>query len=290
MELIINLVRSIILLALGMSLSSCFIAPGMRMSVPAESRGRQAPNDIKPIFIPITVSLVRKMGHYPSLNYHNNSYHYRVGAYDILNIHVWDHPEFASPLGQPPSEQSVNAPLNPVISPVGFLVGADGDIYFPLVGYVRVEGKTTEQIRTTLSRSLRKYVRNPQMDVRVSGFRSRKIYVMGEVYKPGLQPITDTPMSITDAINLAGGMMPDSADPSHIFVIRGDYARPDVYWLNAQSPTALLLGENFHLQAHDVVFVSTAGISRWNRAINQILPSVQTVWFTANLIRYSRGT
>src|SRR5581483_11949609 len=118
----------------------------------------------------------------------------------------------------------------------------------------------------------------PQLDVRVTSFRSQKVYVMGEVRKPGLQPITDAPLSITDAINLAGGFDQNSADTSNIFIIRGDYARPDVYWLNAKSPYALLLAEHFYLLPHDVVFVSATGWSRWNRAISLVLPSIQTVW------------
>lgn len=285
MEINFKMLRIIVVFVLGMSLGGCFIAPGMQMQAPPGN----ASNHVKINFVPITVQLVQSMGHYSRrTRAHNEDYHYRVGAHDILNIYIWGHPEFDAPIGQAPSQQGANASLVPTMAPAGYLVNPDGEIYFPLVGYMHVGGKTTDQVRTQLVSALRKYIRNPQIDVRVSGFRSKKIYVMGEVNKPGLQPLTDSPMSITEALNLADGLVQDSADPSHIFVIRGDYLRPDVYWLDASSPASLILGENFYLQPQDVIFVSTAGVSRWNRAISQILPTIQTYWFTRDIIRYGR--
>ncbi len=95
---------------------------------------------------------------------------------------------------------------------------------------------TAEQIRSRLAQKLTRYVRNPQVQVRVTSFRSQKIYVMGEVTKPGVQPITDVPLSITDAISLAGGVDQQTSDPGHIYVIRGSVYHPIVYWLDCQIP------------------------------------------------------
>lgn len=266
-------------------LNGCFIAPGMRMKTPsmvATKSSMEALNEIKPIFIPIDVALVRNMNRIARVK-QQDTYYYHVGPHDILNIYVWGHPELNGPIGNAAIESGANSQLSPSLSTSGYLVDPDGKIYFPLAGTIKVGGKTTSTIRTELAASLRKYIRNPQIDVRVMGFRSKKIYVMGEVVHPGIQPLTDASMSITDAINLAGGLDLKTSDPSQIFIIRGNFLRPRVYWLNAQSPDALLLGESFHLQSHDVVFVSTAGIARWNRAIEQILPTVQTAWFTYNI-------
>ncbi|SRR5579883_30185 len=277
------MLRAFILVFLVINLSGCFIAPGMKMQPPPPdvrcSAARCKP-DLH--FIPIDVCLVRQLNQMSSTTL-DEAYYYHVGAHDILNVYVFGHPELMGPIGIPPAEQSTGL-LNPTLAPVGYLVNTDGDIYYPMVGRVHVLGKTVEQIRVQLTSSLKKYIRNPQIDVRVSGFRSKKVYVMGEVQKPGLLPLTDSPMSITDAINLAGGFDLKAADPSHIFVIRGDYAHPEIYWLNAGSPEALLLGENFRLKGQDVIFVSTAEVARWNRAIDQILPTIQAVWFTNALI------
>lgn len=276
------MLRIFIVLFLIMELSACFIAPGMQMqSPPVTAESVAAPYQIQPTFIPIDVSLVRNMNRFARIN-QDDAYYYHVGAHDILNIYVWGHPELNGPIGQVATEQGTNAA--PTLAPVGYLVSSDGTIFFPMVGTVHVAGQTVEQNRQSITHRLKRYIRNPQLEVRVTGFRSKKIYVMGEVYKPGLLPITDSPMNIADAINLAGGMDRKTADASHIFIIRGDYARPKVYWLNAHSPDTLLLAENFRLKNNDVVYVSTAEVARWNRAIDQILPTIQTIWFTRSLI------
>jgi polysaccharide export outer membrane protein len=148
------------------------------------------------------------------------------------------------------------------------------------VGYLHVAQKSTEEIHTLLTRRLSLYVPRPQVFVRVADFRSKKIYVMGEVLKAGFIPLNDQPLSITNALNMTGSLDPNSSDPRHIYVIRGNFLRPEIYWLNASMPTALLLGEQFQLQDNDVLVVSTATVTRWNRFLNQLLPSLQTVWYT----------
>lgn len=275
--------RVIISLLLIALLSGCVFAPGMKMrSVPLAVQLGGTSNPPKLTFIPIDVKLVQRFQR-TGMDTQDDAYYYHISPHDILNIHVWGHPELAGPTGQVASETGNNA--NPTINPAGYLVGPDGDIYFPLVGRVHVAGQTVQEGRLKLTALLKKYIRNPQLDIRVIGFRSKKVYVMGEVMKPAMIPITDAPISLTDAINLVGGMDPNVADPSHVFVIRGDYAAPEIYWLDAASPDALLLGESFLLKNHDVVFVSTAPVARWNRAINQILPSIQTVWFTYSIVK-----
>jgi polysaccharide export outer membrane protein len=48
--------------------------------------------------------------------------------------------------------------------------------------------------------------------------------------------------------------------------------QPEIFQLNAESPDALILADQFPLQAHDTVFVGTAGVTQWSRVMNQILP------------------
>ena len=220
--------KKLLLMSTVTLLSGCAIAPGMKMDnqpcVP--STDVQQPQ-IQPHFIAITPQLLASM-HY---THATTAHAYIVGPEDILNIVVWQHPELSYPQAAGFTQTGQNAETNPTISPQGFLVDNDGNIFFPLLGSVHVAGLTADQIRYRLTQGLMKYVRNPQLDVRVTGFRNQKIYVMGEILKPGLQPITDVPMSITDAINLAGGLDPQAADPSHIYVIRGSMIAPNVYWL-----------------------------------------------------------
>lgn len=162
-------------------------------------------------------------------------------------------------------------------------MNSQGNIYFPLLGYVKVANKTVDTIRFDITQRLKEYVKNPQVEVRVADYRGQKVYVLGEVAKPGLVPINDQPVTITDALTLAGSIDPNSSDPAHIYVIRGDLTHPKIYWLDARKPDALLLAEHFSLQPHDVLYVSTAMATRWNRVLNQLLPTLQTVWYTKTI-------
>ncbi len=288
--------KKLILVLLMSVLGGCGLAPGMRMESPPDAKYyEQSKLKIVPHFVVITAELIRSM---PSTTKDN---YYYVAPEDVISIMIWNHPEFgysaegaAAPAAMSTSSGDSNTTASPLLPSVGtlsavgsnagsnYLINPDGDIFFPLLGNVSVAGKTTDQIRLQIAGLLAKYIHNPQVDVRVTTFRSHKVYVMGEVNKPGLQNITDIPISITDAITLAGGMNVDTADPSEIYVIRsnGNILQPTVYWLNAQSPNAMLVGEKFRLENNDIIFISTATVSRWNRAISQIMPTIQTVFYT----------
>ncbi len=276
---------SIITLTL-LGLSGCTFAPGMQMAAPSsEAKQEAAQFTITPSFVAITPQLIRDM---PETNI--DKYYY-VAPQDVLSITVWDHPEFTSVGSNAASDMSntlassANVGLNPPNAPSGFLINADGAIYFPLLGYVDVNNKTADQIRSQMIALLAKYIRNPIVDVRISAYRSQRIYIMGEVIKTGLLNLTDIPMNLTDALNLAGGINQDTANPEQIYVIRGNMQKPTIYWLKAGSADALIMGEKFHLENNDIVFVSTADVARWNRAINQIMPTIQTVFYTQSSIQ-----
>ncbi|MCX7123464.1 MAG: hypothetical protein NTV32_07390, partial [Gammaproteobacteria bacterium] len=101
-------------------------------------------------------------------------------------------------------------------------------------------------------------------------------------------PITGTPMTLATAMSQAGGMNLSTANTRLIYVIReSSLTHPSVYWLSMESPASMLYAENFPLINNDIVYVSTAGIANFNRVLNQILPGIQTIWFTDSVIRGS---
>lgn len=87
--------------------------------------------------------------------------------------------------------------------PIDYLVNTDGEINFPVVGKVKVEGATTKQITTNLTKTLRNYLKNPIVNIRVTNFR---VTVLGEVKVPGTYTIQNERISIIEAIGLAGDL------------------------------------------------------------------------------------
>ena len=112
-----------------------------------------------------------------------------------------------------------------------------------------------------------------------------KVFVLGEVMEPQPIPMTRTGLSLAEALSSSGGFMKQSANASGIFVMRRAPENSghlvDVYQLNAKNAAALVLADNFPLKRRDIVYVTAAPISRWNRVIQNILPTVQTIYFGA---------
>lgn len=145
---------------------------------------------------------------------------YAIGGGDILSIVVWDHPELAGGLvTSANSDPALAANANAV--PQGFVVDHAGRIQFPLVGMLTVAGMTEEQARALLTTRLAKYLATPNVTLRVQSYRSKRVYIDGEVKSPGLQAINDIPMTLVEALNRAGGLLP-SADQSRIVLERGE--------------------------------------------------------------------
>ena len=146
---------------------------------------------------------------------------YTIGRGDILSIVVWDHPELAA--GGMNAATALTAPGAPAPNAAtpGFAVDHLGRIQFPLIGLLTMEGLTEEQAREQLAKKLAHYLAHPNVTLRVQSYRSRRVYVDGEVRTPGLQAIDDIPMTLVEALNRAGGMLP-SADQSQIVLERGE--------------------------------------------------------------------
>lgn len=110
-----------------------------------------------------------------------------------------------------------------------------------------------------------------------------KVFVLGEVKRPSSRLMVKGRLTLADAIGDSEGFDQTSSDPSRIYVIRGVMSRPVVYKLDARDPAALLLAVQFPLQPHDVIFVSAHDLTRWNRIVTQILPTIQGLWQTFDL-------
>jgi polysaccharide export outer membrane protein len=124
-------------------------------------------------------------------------------------------------------------------------------------------------------------------DVVNVGDRSQnKVIVLGEVKQPASLPMLKRRMTLADALGTSGGPDPIFGNPAEIFVFRGKYDAPEIYRLDASNADALLLAAAFQLQPRDVVFVSTYNLGRFNRVLTQILPAVQTVWQTWDIVRH----
>lgn len=105
---------------------------------------------------------------------------------------------------------------------------------------------------------------------------NKEIYVLGEVMRPQALSFRTDDLTLTQAIGRVGGLDPTTSSSKSVYVIRGvkDIAHTPatVYHLNARSPAAFALADDFHVHAGDVVWVGASAITQWGRFLSQLVP------------------
>jgi polysaccharide export outer membrane protein len=134
-----------------------------------------------------------------------------------------------------------------------YQIGSDGSIQFPLIGRVELSGKTPHEAATLIAGRLREgFLKDPQVTILVKTYNSKRIYVMGQVAKPGVFAYEDD-MNILRAIILAGGFS-KIASKNQVLVTRKTDAGEEQITVRVEDVGR---GEapNIRLQPGDIVFV-----------------------------------
>ncbi len=134
-----------------------------------------------------------------------------------------------------------------------YQVGPQGDVTFPLCQRVPMTGLTANEAADRIRECLTKgFIRDPQVSVLVREWNSKKVFVFGEVQKPGTFPFEDG-MSVVQAVTLAGGFTRTAAQNSTSVTRRVNGQEVKVK-VNVQD-IALGRAPNFRLQPGDIVYV-----------------------------------
>ena len=127
---------------------------------------------------------------------------FRLGPGDVLSIFVWQWPEL-----------SRSAPISP-----------DGRLSYPLIGYVEAAGMSLDQLTAAMEARLSAHVREPQLTVTLDEVRSYRIFVTGEVIRPGMFELPGS-TTVVQAIAMAGGFTP-FASRDNVLVYSGSADQP----------------------------------------------------------------
>ncbi len=238
------------LAVLSSLLAACSLVPGQHMQYPPSVPVSAAPDGtvqqteqipIQAIDLNLINQLNGGAGQMElanQLNLFAKATPYTLGPGDVLQITVWDHPELAAAQGQQVQNSKPGDPTQ------GFVIDGQGEITFPYVSQpIHAAGMTIDQLQHKLHTELSKQFRQPQITVRVASYRSSQVYVDGEVRAPGGEAFNDIPMTLTEAINRAGGFT-TNADRSRLTLTRNGTSYPiDLTLLikNGKNPQDIML-------------------------------------------------
>jgi polysaccharide export outer membrane protein len=116
------------------------------------------------------------------------------------------------------------------------IVRPDGMISLPLLNDVQASGLTPEQLRENVTRAATQYVADPNVTVVVRQINSRKVFITGEIEKPGIYPLTG-PTTVLQLIATAGGVR-EYANKEKIVVLRMENGREVAHRFNYKEVVA----------------------------------------------------
>lgn len=170
----------------------------------------------------------------------------------------------------PPDVIEVFVKDNAEISDKQIVVGPDGNISLPLINVVKVGGRTVSEVTAELKQRYARFIRDAEVNVRVREFRSKWIYVDGEVQRPGRYAYTGSDSAI-NAIAQAG-FLTRRAAPNGIHVARGNPNDPEIYPVRLKD---IVIDDdsrtNWTLAPEDIVYVPPSFLSRVGYQLEEIL-------------------
>jgi polysaccharide biosynthesis/export protein len=157
---------------------------------------------------------------------------YKIGPQDVLRIDVWKEAEI-----------SRSVPVRP-----------DGKISLPLLNDVQAAGLTAMELANNITEGLKKFITSPQVTVSVTEINSRRVYVTGEVTKPGAYALLPN-MTVLQAITSASGFT-QFARTKKIYVLRNEGGKQVKYPFNYNEVVSGKRPEdNITLQPGDTIVV-----------------------------------
>lgn len=171
---------------------------------------------------------------------------YRLAAGDVVEVRFFFDPE-----------------LNEQVQ-----IRPDGRISMQLIGEVEMAGKSVEEIARELERAYAQHLKSPTVSVQVRAFASQKVYVTGEVVRPGIISMPGE-LTLVAAIGEAGGVKLTGNTKSVVLIRKGPDNRPEARKIVIRDGGKLTADAGLLLRPFDIVLVPETKIARLDRWVDQ---------------------
>ena len=202
---------------------------------------------------------------------------------DLVSIHVSSlNPEASAPfnLFRGQMEGGFTA------EQVDYLVDESGEIDFPVIGKIKIEGLSPEDLRLLLRNRLSDYLKDPIINIRLRNF---SVTVLGEVSRPGTYPVNGEQISILEALGMAGDLTIRGVR-QNVLVIR-DFNGTKVYTRIDLTSKKMINSPVYYLTQNDVIYVEPNKSGITASSLDQrttIAISVASVLITSTVILLTR--
>lgn len=150
-------------------------------------------------------------------------------------------------------------------------VRRDGKLALQLVGDVDAAGQTPSQLTETLRQRYGEHLKQPDVTVILRNSQNNRVYVSGEVIRPGLIEMPGT-LTVQQAVMMAGGFNMNYAEPTCVVVMRADdKGKYNGYKINLHKALKGKSVDAFTLAPHDIVYVPRTEIANLNQFVDQYI-------------------
>lgn len=166
---------------------------------------------------------------------------------------------------------------------VSYRVGKDSCIIFPLIGKIKVAGKTIPEAEQFITNALIQYLNNPSVNIK---FVNTNISVLGEVRNPGNYTYSNYPLNIYQALSFAGDIT-QFGDRKHVKIIRNNNGHVEIAFLDLTKKD-IINSPYFYLEANDVIYVNPLQRRFWafdRMPFELILSAISSTVLVVSFIR-----
>ena len=158
-----------------------------------------------------------------------------------------------------------------------YKIRLDGKLTFPLLGEINVAGMTVAELTALLNTDLQEYLIKPEVYINVVGEGSTRVYLFGEIRRPGMYELKKT-HTVIDAISAAGSYTERTAKKKIFLIRKNQQGEPLQINLKNMLDTGDL-EKNYELQEGDILFFKGNG----KFTLSDLMPYLSAVYMGASV-------
>jgi polysaccharide export outer membrane protein len=193
----------------------------------------------------------------------DESSRYTLGPSDVIEVAVLRHPEVSGE----------------------FVINAEGKMQYEFVGDIEVQGLTKDEIKQLLTEKLSKYIISPEVTVKITGYNSKVVYVIGEVHNPGKIFMRGDTITVREALIQAGLPLLSAKPAKSKLITPSDDGKPEQKRVNVHR---LLyegdLRENLVMKPGDTLYVPATLMAKTMRILQPVAAPISTAAGTGRTV------